>query len=247
MFRNQYDSDNSTWSPQGRLFQVEYAMEAIKQGSAVVGLKSKTHVVLLSFNRQINELGSYQKKIFEIDEHIGVGVSGFCSDARSLTRYMRDECIDYTYIYGSQHPVEKIVSKISSKAQKNTQHYGNRPYGVGLLVAGYDTKTRLFETCPSGNYYDYKAQALGARSQSCKTYLEKHFEKFEELPLDELIIHGIKALSESLHTTKDELSSKNCTIAIVGKDTPFKFLNDNEINEFIENSKKPVVMEVELD
>lgn len=138
MFRNQYDSDNVTWSPQGRLFQTEYAMEAVKQGSAVVGLKSKTHVVLASFNRQTDELGAYQKKIFEIDDHIGVAVSGFCSDARVLTSQMRTECIDHKYTYDTPYATGALVKKISAQAQVSTQKYGSRPYGVGLLVAGYD-------------------------------------------------------------------------------------------------------------
>ena len=138
MFRNEYDSDNVTWSPQGRLFQVEYAMEAVKQGSAVVGLKSKTHAVLCTFNRQTDELGAYQKKIFEISSNIGMGVSGFCSDARVLCSKMRNDCIDHMYLYGTEMKAEGLVSELSKKAQVNTQRYGRRPYGVGLLVIGYD-------------------------------------------------------------------------------------------------------------
>lgn len=76
MFRNQYDSDIATWSPQGRLHQIEYAMEAVKQGSACVGLKSKTHAVIVALKRTSSELGAYQKKIFRIDDHIGIAISG---------------------------------------------------------------------------------------------------------------------------------------------------------------------------
>lgn len=76
MFRSQYDGDIVTWSPQGRIHQIEYAMEAVKQGSACVGLKSKTHAVLVSLKRSSSELGAYQKKIFKIDEHIGISISG---------------------------------------------------------------------------------------------------------------------------------------------------------------------------
>ncbi|BFU18787.1 proteasome subunit alpha type 1, putative [Entamoeba histolytica HM-1:IMSS-B] len=235
MFRNQYDSDNITWSPQGRLFQIEYATEAVKQGSAVVGVKSKTHAVVATFNRQTDELGAYQKKIFEIDDHIGVAISGFCADARVITSQMRSECIDYSYVYGTPHPVEKLVKHVSDNAQVNTQKYGLRPYGVGLLVIGYDTKPRLFETSPSGLYYSYKAQAIGARSQSCRTYLEKHFESFKELDEEQLIKQAILALRESLTTTNDKLSVLNCSVAIVGKDTPFRFITDKELQNQLDN------------
>ncbi len=76
MFRNQYDNDITIWSPEGRIFQIEYAMEAVKQGSACVGLKSKTHAVLVALKRSTSELGSFQKKVFKIDDHMGMGISG---------------------------------------------------------------------------------------------------------------------------------------------------------------------------
>ncbi|KAF5792502.1 putative proteasome endopeptidase complex [Helianthus annuus] len=76
MFRNQYDTDVTTWSPVGRLFQVEYAMEAVKQGSAAIGLRSKTHVVLACVNKANSELSSHQRKIFKVDDHIGVAIAG---------------------------------------------------------------------------------------------------------------------------------------------------------------------------
>ncbi len=76
MFRNQYDSDITVWSPQGRIFQIEYAMEAVKQGSACIGLKSKKYSVIVTLKRSSNELGSYQKKIFKIDDHMGIAIAG---------------------------------------------------------------------------------------------------------------------------------------------------------------------------
>ena len=187
MFRNQYDSDNTTWSPQGRLFQIEYATEAVKQGSATVGLKSKTHVVLCTYNRQIDELGAYQKKIFEIDSHVGCAISGFSPDGRVLTSDMRTRCIDYTYVYGVPHPIGKLVSKLSSDAQENTQVYGKRPFGVGLVIAGYDGKPRLIETTPSGVCSSYKAQAIG-----------------EKISTVTVIVNGSKDVIDTLDTSSIE-------------------------------------------
>ena len=112
MFRNQYDSDVTIWSPQGRLHQVfphtnnidsvstgvflkvEYAMEAVKQGSATVGLKSRTHAVLVALKRASSDLSSHQKKILPIDDHVGVSIAGLTADARTISRWMRTECMN---------------------------------------------------------------------------------------------------------------------------------------------------------
>ncbi|KAI4316835.1 hypothetical protein L6164_024774 [Bauhinia variegata] len=117
MFRNQYDTDVTTWSPAGRLFQVEYAMEAVKQGSAAIGLRSKTHVVLACVNKANSELSSHQKKIFKVDDHIGVAIAGLTADGRVLSRYMRSECINYSYTYESPLPVGRLVVQLADRAQ----------------------------------------------------------------------------------------------------------------------------------
>lgn len=121
MFRNQYDTDVTTWSPAGRLFQVEYAMEAVKQGSAAIGLRSKTHVVLACVNKANSELSSHQKKIFKVDDHIGVAIAGLTADGRVLSRYMRSECINHSFTYESPLPVGRLVVQLADKAQVRRQ------------------------------------------------------------------------------------------------------------------------------
>eukprot|EP00002_Diphylleia_rotans_P006735 TRINITY_DN1610_c0_g1_i1.p1 TRINITY_DN1610_c0_g1~~TRINITY_DN1610_c0_g1_i1.p1 ORF type:complete len:249 (+),score=60.67 TRINITY_DN1610_c0_g1_i1:76-822(+) len=233
MFRNNYDSDITTWSPQGRLFQVEYAMEAVKQGSAAVGLKSKTHSVLVAIMRSSSELASHQKKVFKVDDHMGIAISGLTADARLLCKFMRNEALHHKFVFESPLPVGKIVSKIGDKSQVNTQRYGRRPFGVGLLVAGYDDSgSHLWYTCPSGNFFDYRAMAMGARSQSAKTYLERNFAQFEESSLDQLIKHGLTAIKETLQE-KETLSAKNCAVAIVGHETPFAILDENALAAYL--------------
>lgn len=117
MFRNQYDTDVTTWSPAGRLFQVEYAMEAVKQGSAAIGLRSRSHVVLASVNKANSELSSHQRKIFKIDDHIGIAIAGLTADGRVLSRYLRSECINYNFVYESPLPVGRLVVQLADKAQ----------------------------------------------------------------------------------------------------------------------------------
>ncbi|GLB33499.1 putative 20S proteasome subunit [Lyophyllum shimeji] len=216
MFRNTYDSDNTVFSPQGRLHQVEYALEAVKQGSAAVGLRSKTHSVLLALKRSTGELASYQQKMFRIDDHVGIAIAGLTSDARVLSNFMRQQAMSSKMVFNRPVPVNRLVSAIADKAQVNTQEYGRRPYGVGFLVIGQDTTgPHLYEFSPSGNSYEYYAMSIGARSQSAKTYLEKHYQSFEDASVEDLIRHGLHALRETLQQDK-ELTTNNTSIGLVG-------------------------------
>ncbi len=166
-------------------------------------VQSKTHVVLATLRRSPEELSSHHPKMFKIDDHLGVAVSGLNSDGRSLSRYMRTEtlnhrstpssllwlilfaalsphgchpsadfslkqpcCVLDRFVYESAMPVGRLVRDLADKAQVCTQRSWKRPYGVGLLVGGFDkTGAKLYYNCPSGNYFEYKANAVGARSQ----------------------------------------------------------------------------------
>lgn len=137
-------------------------------------------------------------------------------------------------IYNRPVPVTRVVSAIADKAQKNTQQYGRRPYGVGLLVIGYDeTGPHLFEFVSSGQTLEYRGTAIGARSQSSRTYLERTFEQFPDSSSEELILHGLRALRDSLAQDK-ELTTLNTSIGIVGNDTKFKLLEGEVLGEWLE-------------
>lgn len=236
MFRNQYDTDITTYSPQGRLHQVEYAMEAVKQGSAVVGLRSDTHVVLAALKRSTADLASHQKKLSEIDTHVGIAIAGLTADARVLSRFMRNECLNHSYVYGSPMPVSRLALAVADKCQISTQRASKRPYGVGLLIAGYDSSgPHLFQTCPSGNYFEYVSIAIGARSQSAKTYLERTFTEFSSCDLDALTKHAVTALRETVSSSKDtDLTVENTSVAVVGKGMPLTIFEDDKVKPFLD-------------
>jgi len=246
--KNDYDTDVTVWSPQGRLIQVEYAIEAVSQGSASVGLKSRDYVVLIGLQRSSSDLSSYLKKIFKIDDHIGISVSGITADGRVLCKWMRNECLNHRYVYDSDIQSGRLVKKLADKAQVHTQRYGRRPYGVGLLVSSYDrTGTHLYEVDPAGNYFEYKAQSIGAKCQSARTFLENHFETFEDASLDELIKKGLQALRETLPRKKavsekdrepEALDVQNCVVSIVGKNVPLTILAPNQLQPYIETIEK---------
>jgi 20S proteasome subunit alpha 6 len=162
---------------------------------------------------------------------MGIAIAGLTADARYLCKFMRTECLNYWYTHDSHHPTERLVGKIAKKSQIKTNHPAKRPFGVGLLVGSVDeTGTHVFETCPSGNY-EYIAMAIGARSQSAKTYLEKNYEQFAPLGWEELIKHGLKALKASAQET--ELSEHNVSVGVVGKDFKFRNLNADELKGFL--------------
>lgn len=234
MFRNQYDNDVTTWSPQGRLHQVEYAMEAVKQGSTAIGLKNKdTFAILVALKRTSHDLASYQKKIIQVDNHIGVAIAGLTADGRILTRHMRTECLNHFYEHDEPMLVNRLMSDLGNKMQISTQRYDKRPFGVGLIVAGFDVNgPHIYQTCPSANFYSCKAMAIGSRSQSARTYLEKHLSSFLECSKDDLVRHGLLALRECL-PNDTSLTSQNVSVAIVGKDFPFQIFEDDDVEKFL--------------
>jgi len=231
MYRNQYDTDVTTFSPQGRLHQVEYAMEAVKQGAASVGLRNKEFCIVGSIKRSTSDLASYQQKIFKVDEHLGIAVAGLISDARVLAYYMRNECLNWKYSYDSAMPAIRLVTKVSDKSQSLTHADAKRPYGVGLLVASYDRDgPHLYQTEPSGIFLEWKAQAIGARSQSSKTYLEKVYDQFDSADRNTLIKHVLTALKSA---SQKKMTSRNVVIGIVGAKTPFTVLEGDDIRPFV--------------
>ncbi|CAH8532499.1 unnamed protein product [Dicrocoelium dendriticum] len=233
MFRNQYDHDVTIWSPQGRIHQIEYAMEAVKQGSAAVALKNVDHSIIVALKRAPSELSSYQEKIITIDDHVGVAIAGLTADGRMLSRMMRRECAENRWSYDEPLPITRLINIMSLKMQIPTQRYGNRPYGAGMLIAGYDSQgPHVYYLCPSSNAYDCKSIAIGSRSQSARTYLERHLTEIGTASLDELIFHGLKALSGTL-PNEVEITTKNCSLGIVGKSSNFTVYEDEAVEKFL--------------
>lgn len=223
-----------TYSPTGRLFQVEYALEAIKQGSATVGLVSNTHVVLVALKRNAEELGSYQKKIIEIDDHMGIALAGLAPDARVLSNYLRQQAMNSKMVFNRPLSITKAAFSIADKAQENTQQYGGRPYGVGLLVGGVDeTGPHLFEFQPSGSVLEYHGAALGARSQAGRTLLERSLEEIKTASRQELIKLGLLALRDTLAQDK-ELTAANTSVSVVGIDEKFTLYDDEEVQQWLD-------------
>ena len=180
-----------------------------------------------------------------VDDHLGLALAGLASDARVLSNFMKQQSLSSKMAYARAIPVERIIGMIGDRAQTNTQQYGRRPYGVGLLVAGVDELgPHLFEFQPSGMTQEMLACAIGARSQMARTYLERHLDRFADCDRDELLKHGLRALKESLAQDK-ELTVDNTSVGVVGLTTSdtgkkglesFKLYDGQEIAPLLEAS-----------
>jgi len=112
MWRNFYDQSCTTWAPQGRIFQVDYANEAVKQSSVSIGLRSNTHAVVVGLKRSSHEMAGYQEKVFKLDDHVGLSMSGIIVDGRLTVKMLRNECLTYKALYNNEHPVGRLVTKL---------------------------------------------------------------------------------------------------------------------------------------
>lgn len=130
MLKGSYDLDCITWSPQGKLFQVEYAMEAVKQGSVCLGLRSSDYAVLCSLKRLPSELAGYQEKLFKVDDYIGMAMSGLTADARVLCKYMRNEALSYKMTFGSNQPLNRLLNKVADSKVSFIQNPKWKPRGL---------------------------------------------------------------------------------------------------------------------
>jgi proteasome alpha subunit len=208
-----YDHGVSTFSPDGRLYQVEYARESVKRGTTTVGLKYKDGAVLIVDKRISNKLVITDsiEKMYQIDDHIGMTTSGLVADARQLVDKARVQCQINRMTFGSPISMITLVKKMCDYKQSFTQYGGARPFGTALLIAGVDDEgVHLFETDPSGAYQSYQAGAIGRG----RTTVIDHFEKSWKngMTQNAAIKLGLEALQESL---EDSLNKDTVEISIV--------------------------------
>jgi len=220
-----YDRAITVFSPDGRLFQVEYAREAVKRGTTTVGLKFNDGVVLIVDRRITSRLvePSSVEKIFMIDEHIGCATSGLVADARVLVDRARVEAQINRITYDEKIQVKTLVKKICDFKQTYTQYGGVRPFGTAFLIGGVDDEgPRLFVTDPSGAMMEYKATAEGNGRDVAIDYLEKNYELTDKESAIEI---GLKALYEATDKTLDKNAIE---MGIVTKKENFRILSDKE-------------------
>lgn len=227
-----YDRAITVFSPDGRLFQVEYAREAVKRGTTSVGIKASDGVVLLVDKRITSRLLEPQstEKIFQIDDHIGAVTSGLVADARALVDRARVDAQINRVVYNEPIGVEVLAKKICDHKQTFTQYGGVRPYGTALLIGGVDDEgPHLFETDPSGALLMIKATGIGSGRNAVMEVLEEKYD--ENANIEKTIDLGLEALYKA---TEGKLTVGTVEIAVVdAKDNKFRKIEPKKVEIYV--------------
>ena len=229
-----YDWASTIFSPDGRLFQVEYAREAVKRGTTTVGLKYTDGVVLIVDKRISSSLIEPDsiEKIFKIDDHIGCATSGLVADARVLVDRSRLDAQINEITYDEKIPIKTLVKRICDFKQAYTQYGGARPFGTTLLIAGVDKAgPQLFATDPSGAYMEYKANSEGQGRSDAMAYFEEKYK--ENMTLEEAIDMSIKAIQKG---SKGKLNPDAIEIAVIDAKEKFRRLSHDESKNYVKKA-----------
>jgi len=222
-----YDRTIVVFSPDGRLLQVEYARQAVKKGTTSVGLKIQDAVVLGAIKTSAPLLAEdSHKKIYEVDDHIGVTSSGLLADARNLVEFARVRAQVNKITYGSPISVGTLTKHLADRTHVVTQYAGVRPFGVGFLIGGVDDNgAKLFETDPSGTVIEWVAQSIGRGSDKAKKVLEKDYKP--KMRVEE----AVKLALEALKSGEKDVLTKDIEIAIVTTSN-FRRLSEADIAKY---------------
>jgi len=226
-----YSFSLTTFSPSGKLVQIEYALNAVGQRPTALGIKATNGVVIAAEKKMPNALidESTVEKSALLSENVGVVYAGLAPDFRVLVRKGRKKALQYFQTYKEQIPVSQIVVEMASIMQEFTQSGGVRPFGVSLLVAGYDAKgPQLYQVDPSGAYWGWKAYAIGKNSVNASTFLEKRYNS--DIEIEDAIHTAILTLKEGFEGAIDE---NNIEIGVVKEDQKFVRLSPSQIKDYL--------------
>jgi len=224
-----YDMTPTMYSPDGRIYQVEYAIETVKRGAIAIGLQAKDGAVIAveekSRDLQVEDI---TQKIFQVDDHIGIAAAGYIPDARVLVDSARFFSQSNKLTYDESVEIETVAKHLADQSHQFTQYSGVRPFGVALIVAGVDKKgARIFVTDPSGTYVPYAAVAIGGDSDEVTDFLEKNYKK--EMSMDDAMSLAISAIN----LKSDENDVKDIRMSRIKTDTKlFEKVSNEELAKY---------------
>jgi len=234
-----YDSRTTIFSPEGRLYQVEYAMQAIDQAGAAIGILGTNGVVLAAEKKTTSKLLESEKtdKMYQLDEHIVCAVAGIRADANILINNARVTTQRHMFKYDEPMPVEQLIQQICDLKQGYTQFGGQRPFGVSFLFAGYDKYFgyQLYQSDPSGNYGGWKATAVGSNHSSAQSILKSEYK--EDMDLDGCLELAVKVLSKTMDST--QLTPEKLEFAVLtdtGKGPQYRILGESELQGLLDKA-----------
>jgi proteasome alpha subunit len=231
-----YDRAITVFSPDGRLFQVEYAREAVKRGTTAIGMIYKDGGLLATDKNLDTRLVKAEsiEKIFKIDKHIGTATSGLVADARRIVHFARVEAQRERVSYNQEVTVEALTRSVCDMKQMYTQYGGTRPFGTALMVVGVDdTGPRLFETDPSGAFSEVYAAAIGSGKKDVEALFEKEYDK--DASFEEALLLALKAL-KSVGDKKIDVDTVDVSFVNM-KDRTFMGLSKKDLEKYIARAK----------
>ena len=226
-----YSFSLTTFSPSGKLVQIEYALAAVASGATSLGVKAMNGVVIATEKKLPSVLidETSVQKILMLTENIAIVYSGMGPDFRVLCRKARKAAQTYYRVYREVIPVVMLVRELAAVMQEFTQRGGVRPFGVSVLLAGFDHNgPQLFQIDPSGSYFAWKASAIGKHMVNAKTFLEKRYN--DDLELEDAVHTALLTLKEGFEGAMDH---NNIEVGIVGGDKVFKVLTPAEIKDYL--------------
>lgn len=239
---SRYDRAITVFSPDGHLFQVEYAQEAVKKGSTAVGVRGKDAVVLAVEKKSVAKLQEERtvRKICLLDDHVVMAFAGLTADARILIDRARVECQSHKLTVEDPVTLEYITRHIAQLKQKYTQSNGRRPFGISALIAGFDEDgtPRLFQTDPSGVYHEWKANATGRSGKTVREFLEKNYSP-ESVETDE------GAIKLALRALLEVVQGKNLEVAVMRRGQKLAILSEDQLTKYVSEIEKEKEEEAE--
>lgn len=232
-----YDRAITMFSPEGRIFQVEYALETVKRGATVLGIACDGGVVLAAEERPSSRLQdpSFASKIFEVDEHVGAAIAGLSSDARVLLNRARVQAQSNRLTYDEPIDIDALTRGIGDTMQLYTQNGGVRPFGLSIIFAGVDKRgPQVLQVDPSGAYWKYKAVAIGAGSDAVKEILEKEYRP--NCKIEEAVEIAVSSLYKTAETG---IVAENIRVATIETHTKsFRLMPVEDLRKIIEGTSK---------
>ena len=231
-----YDMTPTMYSPDGRIYQVEYAIETVKRGTLAIGVLSKEGVIMAVEEKpRTLQTTNVTQKIFQVDYHIGVAAAGYIPDARVQVDNARFFSQGNRMTYDESVEVATVAKHLADQSHQFTQYSGVRPNGVSLIIAGIDQKGEsIYVTDPSGTYVQYAAIAIGAGSDDVNAFLEKHYNS--DMSLDDAAALAIAAINLKAEQ-KDGINHIKMA-KITSEATVFEKVSESDLQNYSQNASK---------
>jgi len=235
---SRYDRRTTTFSPDGRLFQVEYSLESINNAGFTCGIRTKEGVVFLGEKKSVTKLLDVMdsKKFAVVDDHIVTAAAGLVSDANFLIDLARRFSGSYREIYGEVAPPENLCQRLGDVMQYYTQSGGLRPYGVCLMFAGYTVEKgfQLLAVDPSGNYCEYRAHSVGANSSAAETMLKTESEKINDMTMEEGLALAAKIAVKCTDIGGSADKIDMATLTLESGSPSYKIKEESEVQKLLD-------------